>query len=90
MPKTPYFENEDQEREFWATHSATDYQEDWEPLEEEVEVAIPRAGEELVEVSIKYLEVIKEVAARQGVPYRALIHKWLEERLAKEAPELMR
>ena len=91
-PKTPYFENEDQERDFWATHSATDYQEDWEPIGEEIEIVIPRPEEELIGLSIysKYLEAIKEIARRQGIPYQTLIQKWLVERLLQEAPELVR
>ncbi|HID64112.1 MAG TPA: hypothetical protein EYP49_15445 [Anaerolineae bacterium] len=90
MPKTPYFESEGQEREFWASHSATDYQEDWEPLGEEIEMVKPRPEEEVVGLSLytEYLKVIKQIAERQGVSPQTLMQRWLVERLAQEVPEL--
>lgn len=36
-----------------------------------------------------YLDAIKRVADRRGIPYQTLIQMWLAEKLRQEAPDLM-
>ena len=35
-----------------------------------------------------YLDALKQVAARKGIPYQTLIQMWLVEKLRQEAPDL--
>jgi len=37
----------------------------------------------------RYIDALRAVADRKGLPYQALIQMWLVERLWSEAPQLM-
>ncbi len=89
MADIPHFENEDEEREYWATHSAVEYL-DTLP-EVQVSVKKPRRRKKQIGFRLypEHIEALKAVAAQKGVPYQALIRMWLIERLREEAPTLL-
>ena len=82
--KIPKFENEDQEREFWATHDSTDYV-DW---EEAKRTRFPNPKPSTKTISIRrpesMLDDLKILANKRDVPYQSLLKIYLSERIKKE------
>ena len=82
--KIPKFKNEDEEREFWATHDSTEYV-DWSKAEQ---VIFPNLHPSTESISLRlpqYLLVrIKELANSKDVPYQSLIKIFLADRVNKE------
>lgn len=81
----PSFKNEDEEREFWATHDSTEYV-DWDRAI--VNPVFPNLKPSTQTISLrlpKYLlERIKELANSRDVPYQSLMKIFLAERVKKE------
>jgi predicted DNA binding CopG/RHH family protein len=89
MPKPiPEFENEDEDREFWATHDSTDYI-DWDQAER---VVFPKPKPSTKTISLRLsesmLNEIRLLANKQDVPYQSLIKVFLRERIDKELYKL--
>jgi len=90
MPKNkklktiPKFRNEDEERQFWATHDSTDYI-DWDKAEEAI---FPNLKPSTKSISLRLPEYllarIKELANSRDVPYQSLMKIFLAERIEKE------
>lgn len=85
MPKhIPEFENEDDEREFWATHDSADYL-DWSQAETAV---FPKLKPSTKTISLRMpesmLNEIKLLAHKRDVPYQSLIKIILQERIDRE------
>ena len=82
--KIPYFKNEDEEREFWATHDSTEYV-DWSKAER---VVFPNLRPSTETISLRLpqylLARIKQIANFRDVPYQSLMKIFLAERVAKE------
>jgi predicted DNA binding CopG/RHH family protein len=80
----PEFENEDQEREFWATHDSTDYV-DWSRAERAV---LPRLKPSTKTISLRLpeslLDHLKLLANKRDVPYQSLLKMFLAERIEQE------
>lgn len=77
----PKFESEDEEREFWATHSSSDYV-DWSKAKR---VVLPNLKPSTTSISIRLpvslLESIKVAANKRDMPYQSLIKAWLYEKV---------
>jgi predicted DNA binding CopG/RHH family protein len=85
MPKPiPEFKNENEEREFWATHDSADYI-DWDQTER---VVFPKLKPSTKTISLRLsesmLNELRVLANRQDVPYQSLIKAFLRERIDKE------
>lgn len=88
MPKKlkpiPKFKNEDEEREFWATHDSTEYI-DWSKAKE---VIFPNLKPTTKSISLRLPEYllarIKQLANARDVPYQSLMKIFLAERIEKE------
>lgn len=91
MPELPEFESEAEAAEWFATHDTAPYMDDLDEVREEVRVTRTRPVKKPVGLRLRpdYLEAIKRVAERKGVPYQTLIQMWLVEKLRQEAPELL-
>jgi len=80
----PSFKNEDEEREFWATHDSTDYI-DWNKAEEAI---FPNLKPTTKSISLRLpaflLARIKELANAKDVPYQSLIKIFLAEKVKQE------
>ena len=80
----PEFKNEDEEREFWATHDSADYI-DWDKAER---VVFPKLKPSTKTISLRLsesmLNEIRLLANKQDVPYQSLIKVFLRERIDKE------
>lgn len=77
----PQFKNEDEERDFWATHDSTDYI-DWSKAEE---VIFPNLKPSTESISLRLpsflLANIKQLANKKDVPYQSLMKIFLAEKV---------
>lgn len=82
--KMPAFENEDQEREFWAAHDSADYV-DWRkakpvklthlrPTTRTISIRLPEA----------MIERLKILANKRDVPYQSLLKMFVADRIEQE------
>lgn len=82
--KIPKFKNEDEERDFWATHSSSDYI-DW---SDTGEVIMPKLKPSLKTISIRLPEMmiaeLKMLANKRDIPYQSLMKIFLSERVEQE------
>lgn len=69
----PTFKNEDQERDFWATHSAMDYFDFSRPVHSDLSRLKPSTSPVTVRLPLSLLEDLKMLANRQDVPYQSLM-----------------
>ena len=80
----PKFQNEEQEREFWAHHDSTDYL-DWKRGQRMV---LPNLRPSSQTISIRLpkpmVEQLKLLANKRDVPYQSLLKIFLAERLKAE------
>lgn len=82
--KTPRFETEDQEREFWANEDSTDHV-DWSKARR---VTLPDLKPSVKTISLRLpksmYEQLKALANKRDVPYQSLIKLFLAERIRRE------
>ena len=86
--KIPFFKNEDEEREFWATHSPIDYFNS----KKFKRVAFPNLKPSLKSISIRLPEdllmELKTLANKKDVPYQSLAKIFLATQIALERESL--
>ena len=85
MPKpVPEFKNEDEEREFWATHDSTEYV-DWSQAKRAI---FPNLKPSTRTISVRMpesmVDELKLLANKRDVPYQSLIKIFLRERIDAE------
>jgi len=81
----PRFKTEDEERDFWATHSATDYFDMSKAIKNPVFPNLKPTTESISLRLPKYLLArIKQLANAQDVPYQSLMKVFLSERVDHE------
>ncbi len=80
----PEFQNEDEEREFWATHDSVDYLEWGEAKPARFPNLKPSTKSISLRLPQSMLDELKQLAHEQGVPYQSLIKVFLRERLDEE------
>ena len=82
--RIPKFRDEDEEREFWASHDSTDYM-SW---SEAKEIIMPNLKPTLKTISIRLPEImieeLKLLANKRDVPYQSLMKMFLAERVEQE------
>jgi len=82
--RIPKFKNEDEEREFWATHSALDY---FDPKKAK-SASFPNLKPSLKSISIRLpedmLAELKILANQRDVPYQSLAKLYLARQIALE------
>ncbi|MCX6044379.1 MAG: BrnA antitoxin family protein [Chloroflexi bacterium] len=80
----PSFENEEEERAFWATHDSTDYL-DWNEADV---VILPKLKPSMRSISLRLpafmLDELRLIANKRDVPYQSLIKIFLKERIDQE------
>jgi predicted DNA binding CopG/RHH family protein len=84
LKQIPPFEDEDEEREFWATHDSTEYL-DWEQAERAI---LPKLKPSTKTISLRLsesmLNELRVLANKRDVPYQSLIKIMLRERIDEE------
>jgi predicted DNA binding CopG/RHH family protein len=82
--RIPKFKNEDEEREFWATHSPLDYFD----RKDARRAVLPNLKPSLKSISIRLpedmLEELKVLANKRDVPYQSLAKMYLARQIALE------
>lgn len=82
--KMPKFKNEDEEREFWASHGSTEYV-DWEKAKR---MKFPKLKPSTRTISLRLpesmLDDLKMLANKRDVPYQSLLKIYLAERIKEE------
>ena len=82
--RIPKFKNEDEEREFWATHDSTDYI-DWSKGKK---IVLSKLKPSIKTISLRLpesmLEELKLLANKRDVPYQSLLKIFLAERIEEE------
>lgn len=80
----PTFKNEDDEREFWATHDATEFI-DWSKAKRAV---FPNLKPSTKSISLRLPESVlvglKMLANKRDVPYQSLLKVFLAEKVEQE------
>ena len=80
----PRFKNEDEEREFWATHDLTDYIGQFKKVEMDLSKLKPSTESISLRLPSFLLMRIKQLANKKDVPYQSLMKVYLSERVEKE------
>lgn len=88
MPKQsreiPRFTNEDEEREFWASHDSTDYV-DWDEASAAVFPQLkPTTKSISLRLPLPMLNELRLLANKRDVPYQSLIKMFLHDRIDQE------
>lgn len=80
----PNFKNEDEEREFWASHDSTDYI-NWDKAEK---ITLSSLKPSVKKISLRLpetmIEELKLLANKRDVPYQSLLKIFLAERIERE------
>ena len=80
----PKFKNEDEEREFWATHSFLDFLDSFEQVKMDFSKLKPSTKTVSVRFPKHLLDDIKILANSRDVPYQSLMKVFLAERVQQE------
>ncbi len=82
--KIPEFKNEDEERDFWATHDSAEFIH-WNQAER---ITFSNLKPSVKKISLRLpesmLEELKLLANKRDVPYQSLLKIFLAERIEKE------
>lgn len=91
MTKLPKFRNDQEAAAWFDSHDTSAYMDDMEPVAEQISVMRTQFPVKPMDVRMRtdFLEAIQTVAERQGIPYQALVQRWLMEKLSQEAPDLV-
>ena len=85
LKKIPKFKNEDEERDFWALHDATDYFDESQVV---VNPKFPNLKPSTKTISLRLplsmLDDIKATANKKDVPYQSYIKIILDEKIKQE------
>jgi predicted DNA binding CopG/RHH family protein len=91
MPELPKFKTDAEAADWYASHDTAPYMDGL--TEERDGAAVVRTHQRKKPVGLRlrpdYLDAIKRVAERKGIPYQTLVQMWLVEGLQREAPELL-
>ncbi|MBU3979488.1 BrnA antitoxin family protein [Patescibacteria group bacterium] len=86
--KIPKFKNEDEEREFWATHDTTDYLDNFEPIDLQFPSLKPTTKTISIRLPESMINQLKRLANKRDVPYQSLLKILLGEKLKEESISL--
>lgn len=80
----PRFKNEDEEREFWATHDATDYFDFSRPIKLDLSELKFSTFPVTIRLPQSLVYDLKRLANRRDVPYQSLMKIFLAEKVREE------
>lgn len=80
----PKFKDEDEERDFWATHSAMDYFDFSRPIHMDLSRLKPSTQPVTVRLPVALVEDLKMLANKHDVPYQSLMKILLARQIALE------
>ena len=80
----PQFKNEDEEREFWATHDFTDYFDSSDRIELNFPNLKPSTQSVTVRLPKPLVRNLKLLANEQDIPYQSLLKTLLDEKVKEK------
>ncbi len=82
--KVPRFRNEDEERDFWASHDSTEFV-DW-PQAERVKLPNLRPTTRTISIRLPeaMIERLKVLANKRDVPYQSLLKMFVADKIEEE------
>jgi hypothetical protein len=80
--RIPRFKNREEEAEFWATHSTTEFEDEFEEVQ--VKVARPLGHILAVRLDARTIDRLAQVGRAKGLGPSTLARMWLLERLEQE------
>ena len=84
LKSIPRFKNEDEERDFWATHDSTEHFDYSHPIQMDFSHLRPSTNSVTVRLPQGMLSDLRTLANKRDVPYQSLLKIFLAERLEKE------
>lgn len=84
LPSIPLFKNEDEERDFWATHSLTDYLHIFKPVKLDFSNLKPSTAKVTLRLPQMMLDDLKMMANMQDVPYQSLMKILLSQKIEEQ------
>ena len=82
--KIPRFKNEDEEREFWSTHSTVDYIDNFKPVQFDLSELKPSTKTISIRLPESMINQLKKLANKRDVPYQSLLKILLGEKIKEE------
>jgi len=80
----PNFKNEDEERDFWATHDSTDYI-DWSKAKRVIFPNLRLTKKPIsLRITTSLLAKVKMIANKKDMPYQTLMKQYIAEAIEKE------
>jgi predicted DNA binding CopG/RHH family protein len=81
----PRFDNEDEEREFWATHDSTEYV-DWSEAQKNPTFSRLKPSTRTISIRLpeSLIAELKTLANKKDVPYQSLVKIYLAEKVKEE------
>lgn len=83
--KIPKFKNEDEERQFWYTHSPLDFLDDLKPVEFDFSELKPSTKTISIRLPQSMINQLKKLANKKDVPYQSLLKIFLGEKIKEES-----
>ncbi len=80
----PKFKNEDDERDFWATHDTTDYFDMEHPIEMDFSELKPSTKPITIRLPVSLIYNLKMMANKRDVPYQSFVKTILADRIKAE------
>lgn len=80
----PRFKNEDEERNFWATHDFTDYKDSFKPVKLDLSDLKFSTFPVTIRLPQSLVDDLKMQANRRDVPYQSLMKIFLAEKVREE------
>ncbi len=84
----PRFKTEDEERDFWATHDATDYFDFFKRIELDLSRLKPSTQSVTIRLPQMLVADVRMLANRRDVPYQSLMKILLAEKVQEEMEKL--
>lgn len=84
LKSIPHFQNEDQERIFWAKHDTTDYFDTQKPIVLDLSALQPSTKSVTIRLPESLLTNLKILAHQKDVPYQSLMKVYLSQYVQKE------
>ena len=84
----PQFSDEDEEREFWATHDSTEYI-DWSRAEKDPSFSRLKPSTRTISIRLpeSLIAALKTLANKRDVPYQSLVKIFLAEKVKEETTD---
>ena len=87
LKKLPRFKSEDEERDFWATHSPLDYFDHSHPVEMDLSNLKPSTKSITIRLPLHLYQDLKMMANKRDVPYQSLMKTLLYQSVKEEKGE---